>query len=66
MNPEKRAAALALIGKMVRFAHQPDRLVNYYRVTAVVGDMVELDGWAGQFAPHLFVAMPPRRYAEGE
>ena len=47
--------AMKLLGKDVLFAHRPAGMLAA-RVVAVVWDgMVELDGWTGQFAPHLFV-----------
>lgn len=47
-------AAIALLGKTVRFAHQPAGPL--FRVSAVHSDgMVEIDGFSGQFAPHLFI-----------
>lgn len=50
------AAARALVGRLVRFAHQADEAS--YRVTAAVDGMVEIDGLPGRFSPHLFVMLP--------
>lgn len=51
-------AALALVGKRVRFAHQPDAPGHYQVVRrATAAGRVELDGWSGEFAAHLFVVV---------
>jgi hypothetical protein len=52
------ADAAALVGKRVRFAHTPDREEFYTVVTGARNGMVELDGWVGEFAPHLFAVHP--------
>jgi hypothetical protein len=51
---KRKMHALDLIGREVRFAHQPEG--PYFRVQSVdhIG-MVSLDGFVGEFAPHLFV-----------
>ncbi len=54
----RKDAACALVGKTVRFAHQPDGPDR--RVTSISFDgMVTLDSpeVAGLFAPHLFVVV---------
>jgi hypothetical protein len=51
-------AAAALVGKRVRFAHLPDREDNYYLVITAHRAMVQLEGWTGEFAPHLFLVQP--------
>jgi hypothetical protein len=50
----QKDAALALLGRRVFFAHRPEG-IPAARVTTVTGGMVCLEGWAGEFAPHLFV-----------
>lgn len=50
-------AARALVGRLVRFAHQGDEAT--YRVSEATADgMVAIDGMPGYFAPHLFVVLP--------
>ncbi len=54
--------ARSLFGRVVRFAHEPDSCG--YLVVAVTGDgMVELKGWTGHFAPHLFVRVDEKHAA---
>jgi len=57
MSEEKEAqrkAGLALVGKLVFFRHRPEG-VGVALVTACDPEgMVELQGMAGKFAPHLF------------
>jgi hypothetical protein len=58
--------ALSLLGKYVRFRHDPPIHLedSGYLVTDVTRDgLLELRGWVGEFAPHLFVvvARPPSR-----
>lgn len=50
--------AESLVGRYVRFAHLPaETKPTPIRVCAATSaGMVELEGWAGEFAPHLFVA----------
>lgn len=54
----KRAAGTALVGKHVRFAHLADEPANYHRVKSVNSfGMITLEGFSGEFAPHLFVTV---------
>jgi hypothetical protein len=50
------------VGDFVRFAHQANSGPSY-RVSAVIREagepsMLELTGWSGRFAMHIFVAAP--------
>jgi len=45
----------ALLGRDVRFAHQPEGPLHHVNAVASNG-MVRLANMAGEFAPHLFVA----------
>jgi hypothetical protein len=61
----QKAEAESLVGSYVRFAHLPS---NCYptpiRVTeALPNGMIRLAGWAGHFAPHLFVVVVPSKEA---
>ncbi len=48
--------AAALVGKQVRFAHLPEEIKpTPILVTGATSGMIQLEGWAGDFAPHLFV-----------
>lgn len=53
----KRKAAGDLVGKLVRWAHQqPETPEGTFRVLSATYDgMITIEGYAGQFAPHLFV-----------
>jgi hypothetical protein len=53
---ERKKAALELVGKMVRFNHQPDGPDYHVRSCNFIG-MVGLAELPGDFAPHLFVVM---------
>jgi hypothetical protein len=51
---ERKDAAIRLLGRTVRFAHQPegpDRRIDSIGWSG----MVTVAGMAGEFAPHLFV-----------
>lgn len=51
---ERKKAALALIGRRVCFAHEPQG--PSHGVAAIAWDgMITLDDMVGEFAPHLFV-----------
>ncbi len=50
---ERLKAAADLVGKRVRFAGQGS--MQPCKVIAAHNDMVELEGWTGFFAPHIFV-----------
>ncbi len=51
----QKAVALRLLGRKVVFAHRPEG-VEPARVTTVHWDgMIELEGWSGEFAPHVFL-----------
>ena len=54
---EQKKLGLALIGKPVRFAHEPNGPVRSVQSVGWNG-MVTLEGMAGEFAPHLFVFSP--------
>jgi hypothetical protein len=52
--PDRVAAASVLFGKRVRFAYEPPGFRR--RVLSFTSDgMVEIEGFDGHFAPHLFV-----------
>ena len=51
---KQKDAAIALLGEEICFAHQPDGPFFMVRSVGHRG-MVEIDGMAGEFAPHLFV-----------
>jgi hypothetical protein len=54
MNDE----AEALVGKYVRFAHLSESKASPVRVVrATDKGMIVLEGWVGEFAPHLFVVV---------
>jgi len=63
---EALALARPLLGKFVRFLDEP-KTSRGYLVTLVADDgMVEIDGFSGQFAPHLFERVDhPHTAAEG-
>ena len=51
---ERFRAGLALVGKLVTFAHMHDQSITF-RVLSVAPDgLVEVEGYSGVFAPHLF------------
>ena len=54
-NMDQKIKGLALLGKMVVFANQPPGAAPTRVVSVGWNGMVTLDGWAGEFAPHLFV-----------
>lgn len=47
--------ALELLGRRVVFAHQPEGVAPALVTCVTPEAMVELEGWVGEFAPHLFV-----------
>jgi hypothetical protein len=66
-NDDQFAAAAALLGKFVRFAHQADSGPDYYCVVMKGdGSMVEILGLPGWFAPHLFVLASEHADADAE
>jgi hypothetical protein len=56
---DRKIAALELLGKRVRFAHQrPSDAPEGYRVQSVNwSGLVSIEGFSGLFAPHLFVVV---------
>ena len=51
----RKDQGIALLGKEVRFNHQPDG--PWYRICSVgFRGMVQIEGIPGEFAPHLFVS----------
>lgn len=53
---ERKRQAMEIVGKMVRFAHEPDREESYRFCSSVNAfGMVHVEGFIGEFAPHLFV-----------
>lgn len=55
---EQKKAGLELIGKDICFAHQLNG--PHHRVQSCSWNgMITLQGMAGEFAPHLFVIVPP-------
>jgi hypothetical protein len=54
----QKKAALALLGKELFFAHQPEG--PFHRIQSINWNgMITLDGMPGEFAPHLFGARLP-------
>lgn len=52
----RKDAAFKLMGKHIRFAHQPDLPENVCQVQSINFEgMVRIDKFPGEFAPHLFV-----------
>lgn len=51
---KQKDAAIALLGKTIRFAHQPDGPDHHIQSVGWNG-MVTLHRMAGEFAPHLFI-----------
>ena len=49
-----RRLGLSLVGKRVLFLHQPVGVVPAVVMSCDPDGMVELMGWSGKFAPHLF------------
>ncbi len=52
---KQQAAARELVGKRVKFNHKRAQPESYLVTRATEDGLVELEGWAGAFAPHLFV-----------
>jgi hypothetical protein len=51
---DRKDLAFSLIGKPLRFAHQPDGPER--RIQSISGDgMVTIKDFSGEFAPHLFI-----------
>jgi hypothetical protein len=50
---DRKIAAIKLIGKRLRWANEPDGALQVESVS--YNGMVTIRGWAGEFAPHLFV-----------
>lgn len=50
--------ARTLVGKRVKFNHQRDLPESHLVTRATSDGLVELEGWAGAFAPHLFAVEP--------
>lgn len=51
----QKDAGLALLGKVVRFAHEPENAIARRVQCVCWNGMVEIEGMTGEFAPHLFV-----------
>jgi hypothetical protein len=51
---ERRQAALAILGHLVRFNHEPDTAIPRLCCRMSGDGMVEVLGMTGLFAPHLF------------
>ncbi len=55
-NMDQKKLAISLLGKEVRFAHDENN-PTWYRIQSMGWNgMLTLEGMAGEFAPHLFVA----------
>jgi hypothetical protein len=52
---EQKIRACELIGRKVFFANRPNGVKPALVTTVHWDGMVELEGWPGRFAPHLFV-----------
>lgn len=58
MTSAQKTNAESLVGCYVRFAHLPaNSEAHPVRVIEAVNGMIRLAGWAGYFAPHLFVVV---------
>ena len=56
--------AEALVGKYVRFFHLAKSQATPIRVACATDKgMIVLEGWVGEFAPHLFVVVDPPKEA---
>jgi hypothetical protein len=57
----RQGDAQALVDKYVRFAHLPEnsQALPILVLSAESNGMIRLAGWAGLFAPHLFVVVDP-------
>lgn len=53
-NAEHRLEGLRLVGNVVRFRHMPIG-TGTFCLRVCDNGMVEIEGYPGQFAPHLFV-----------
>lgn len=53
---KQKDAGLALLGKVVRFNHEPDGPTHRVQWVGYNG-MVGIDTYRGDFAPHLFVVV---------
>ncbi len=60
---EKIELAWSLVGKKVRFRHDPPGVGARLVTEATSDGMIEIEGFGGQFAPHLF-AVDPESKAE--
>jgi hypothetical protein len=49
--------ALSLMGKPLAFAHRPEGVGPLKIQSVSYCGMVTLEGWPGEFAPHLFVVL---------
>lgn len=56
---ERRALALKLLGKQVRFKSNPPDTKPSTVFAVTPGGMVEITGFSGAFAPHLFDVVGP-------
>jgi hypothetical protein len=53
-EPDPSEAGRALVGKRVKFNHQREAPETHLVITAGEDGLVELEGWEGRFAAHLF------------
>ena len=51
---EQRALGLSLVGRLVLFRHRPAGVPPAMVFSCDKDGMLELVGWVGYFAPHLF------------
>lgn len=51
---ERIELAWSLVGKKVRFRHDPPDVGPRLVTEATSDGMIEIEGFGGQFAPHLF------------
>jgi hypothetical protein len=58
---ERKKLAITLLGKILRFHHQPEGPFHQVRTMSWNG-MVELHDMSGEFAPHLFAVVEPKQY----
>jgi hypothetical protein len=52
---EQEIRACELLGRKVLFAHRPAGVPPALVTTVHWDGMIELECWAGEFAPHLFI-----------
>jgi hypothetical protein len=60
---DRKIDAIKLLGKRVRFANMPDVPESYHEIMAMDWrGMLTLRGLSGEFAPHLFIPEPVKKF----